>query len=266
MRLRQLGSTQSVTFFAPPEVYQSIMHVCKLWDQGQSVTSAHVVRWLLEQTCRANEQLQGLYAGQGSDFCRRLNAQWTNPRLFTEKSHRKSLLKAIRYPEANSLGQLYGGVPVPQHGSRAAKMSFAILNDFMKEIHEQQSAARARQGATSTSLMEEVEQEREVEFCVEEVRQVQQPTKYRALSFPGLHDSIRHFVKTGSLRQKVPWKQVFDALAETSVGKQHEIRGTASRLFVSEQFMRTVEIKTSGESSDGFLVSKHYCQHSTTYL
>lgn len=32
MRLRQLGTTQSVTFFAPPEVNQSIRDLCMKLD------------------------------------------------------------------------------------------------------------------------------------------------------------------------------------------------------------------------------------------
>ncbi|PQE30562.1 p-loop containing nucleoside triphosphate hydrolase protein [Rutstroemia sp. NJR-2017a WRK4] len=65
MRLRQLGTTQSVCFFAPPEVHRSILDVCKKTPGGlvgsSNINSYHVVNWLLEQTCRANEQLQNLY-------------------------------------------------------------------------------------------------------------------------------------------------------------------------------------------------------------
>ena len=104
MRLRQLGTTQSVLWYAPPEVDRSIRHV---WQSitGQTVPSVttavtrapttsipiraaraaraangtlqskHVLLWLLEQTCAANEQLHPLYLSQGYDFCQRSAAE-----------------------------------------------------------------------------------------------------------------------------------------------------------------------------------------------
>ena len=70
MRLRQLGTTQSVVWFAPPEVHQSILDVRQKMS-GDPITSYDVVHWLLEQTCVQIEQLQPLYISQGNDFCRR---------------------------------------------------------------------------------------------------------------------------------------------------------------------------------------------------
>lgn len=70
MRLRQLGTTQSVVWFAPPEVHQSILDV-RQKKSGDSINSYDVVHWLLEQTCVQIEQLQPLYISQGNDFCRR---------------------------------------------------------------------------------------------------------------------------------------------------------------------------------------------------
>ncbi|EPE02597.1 hypothetical protein F503_06573 [Ophiostoma piceae UAMH 11346] len=95
MRLRQLGTTQAVLWYAPPEVDRSIRHV---WHSitGQPIPSLmttvtkatkdakaskatlqskHVLLWLLEQTCAANEQLYPLYLSQGYDFCQRSAAE-----------------------------------------------------------------------------------------------------------------------------------------------------------------------------------------------
>ena len=68
MRLRQLATTQSVTFFAPPEVHQSILDLCQK-GPTELINSSHVVRWLLEQTCSGIEQLQPLYYAQGMITC-----------------------------------------------------------------------------------------------------------------------------------------------------------------------------------------------------
>ena len=51
MRLRQLGTTQSVVFFAPPEVHQSILD-CQKKTNHDKIDSSDVVTWLLEQTCK----------------------------------------------------------------------------------------------------------------------------------------------------------------------------------------------------------------------
>src|SRR4051794_33805962 len=107
MRLRALGSTQAVVFFAPPEVHQSIVDTCKI-RSGKSVDSSHVVTWLLEQTCHTNEQLQGLHLAQGYDFCRRLGAQLRFDNFLKDKAHRANLLSVIRRPERQTLATLYG--------------------------------------------------------------------------------------------------------------------------------------------------------------
>jgi len=73
MRLRQLGTSQSITFFAPPEVHQSILDLRKK-TSGDPINSYDVICWLLEQTCSGIEQLQPLYFSQGADFCRRVQA------------------------------------------------------------------------------------------------------------------------------------------------------------------------------------------------
>lgn len=51
MRLRQLGTTQSVVFFAPPEVHQSILDF-QMKDTRAELGSSDVVAWLLDQTCK----------------------------------------------------------------------------------------------------------------------------------------------------------------------------------------------------------------------
>lgn len=240
MRLRRLGSTQSVVFFAPPEVHQSILDVCKK-TCSTAINSSHIVSWLLEQTCRVNEQLQNLYLAQGTDFCHRMNAQWGNPELFTNKSHRKAYLRAIQHPERQTLEQLYGGMAVTKPSS--TELSSSELKTFMEELSKQTRAANSKGNAIHSSMLEEVEQEREVEFQVEEVRQIQKPTHYKALAFPGLHAAISHFAKTGNLVGGHGYEHAFAALARTNIGRKYNVSHTRSQLFVSAEFMRTVKFE-----------------------
>jgi hypothetical protein len=124
----------------------------------------------------------------------------------------------------------------------------------MMELDNQRTAAKGGGNSIHSSTLEEVEQEREVEFEVEEVRQMEKPTHYTALVFPGLHDSILHFVKTGKLEGDSGYEHAFTALTRTNVGREYHVRCTRSRLFVSDEFMRTVDFEKKGQN-DNFLVS-----------
>jgi hypothetical protein len=257
MMLRQLGTTQSIVFFAPPEVHQSILDVCRkrrgeVLDSSH-IDSSHVVCWLLEQTCRANEHLQDLYLAQGTDFCRRTNAQWKNAKFLTENGHREVYLRVIQYPERQTLQQLYGVVTDTQPSS-LADIPSVELKGFMKELSKQRRAASGNGNLSHSSVLEEVEQEREVEFQVEQVRQVQKPTHYMTLTFPGLHAAVSNFAKTGDLAGGHGYEHVFDALVRTSIGQKYNVCRTTSQLFVSAEFMRTIDLGKR-IPNDNFLVS-----------
>ncbi len=241
MRLRQLGTTQSVVFFAPPEVHQSILDVCKK-EVRDETDSSHVVTWLLEQTCCANEQLQNLYLAQGMDFCRRTDAQWKNAKFLSDSSHREAYLNIIQQPERQTLEQMYGSKQKHQPSS-LAHLSTTELIAFMEKLDKQRQAAKASRNGIFSSALEEVEQEREVEFQVEEVREAQEPTYYEALVFPGLHTAILHFAQTGNLVGENGYEHVFEALSRTGIGQKYNVRRTGSRLFVSSEFMRTVKTR-----------------------
>lgn len=162
MRLRQLGTTQSVVFFAPPEVHQSILDLRKK-KQFDKLDSLDVISWLLEQTCNGIEQLQPLYFSQGSDFCRRLQASVDNPNFFSNITHRESYLQTVRTMEQQTLEQLYG-----VHGKSKTKL--AAINyspniaTFMKELAARRKGFQDTGHAVHGSALQEVEQEREVAY------------------------------------------------------------------------------------------------------
>ena len=69
----------------------------------------------------------------------------------------------------------------------------------MKELNVRRKGFQDSGNAVHGSALQEVEQEREVAFEVEVVREVEKPVHYSPLSFPGLHQDIIDFVKTGTL-------------------------------------------------------------------
>ena len=106
MRLRQLAISQSVVFFAPPEVHQSILNFRGQAAKGP-IDSHDVIVWLLEQTCCSIEQLQPLYISQGLEYCRRRLAAQRYPDAAARPEQRKAYLKVLEQPEQYSLENLY---------------------------------------------------------------------------------------------------------------------------------------------------------------
>lgn len=255
MRLGELGSTKCLTFFAPPEVHQSILDL-RNKKHSDRLNSSDVVCWHLEQTCSVNEQLQQLYFIQGADLCRRTHAAWEYSSFLTDSDHRTAYLQVLRQPEHQTLEQLYKPRFDSKHVTTDAFLS-PELHEFIKELRVRQQGSRINSSTIRSSALEQVEQEREVAFEIEEVREVQKPVHFEALSIPGLNSVILHFTKTGELLGSQGYEQAFTALKRTGLGQKFGINAAAtySRLYVSTEFTRTVKLR-KGQPNDNFLVSR----------
>jgi hypothetical protein len=256
MRLRLLGKTQSVAFFSPPEVHQSILDLraaAKGWPQAM-LSSVDVVRWLLEQTCNGIEQLEPLYFNQGLNYLQRTQAKLEFPDFLENVESREAYLDIVRSKELQSLQQLYE--PKYQQRSASIKVSaFApCLRTFVSEVLQRRKGFQDRGFAIHASALEEVEQEREMEFEVEAVREVQDPVHFRALRIGRLHPDLVTLARTGQMPTgSDAFQPMFYALQKTAMGLRHgtiTATGTAARLHVSTQFTRTVSVS---EPNDNFL-------------
>ncbi|CAI6095047.1 unnamed protein product [Clonostachys chloroleuca] len=249
MRLRQLASTQSVAFVAPPAVYQSILELRPSYlkqVKNYRVSSHDVVRWLLEQSCTANEDIMSLYIAQGFDFCRRANAFWKNRGKLDKRKHIDDLLEVIRQREAQSIEELYGSRTAASD-SVQTDLDFPNLNAFNRNLHEQMLNLHQSGRQFEASALAEVEQEREVEFEVEQVRENQKREKFSPLSFPGLDPYITRFVETGHLDHRGPFIQAFNFIGTTKIGRKYGVCGTGTRLFISQEFTKTVTSRSKAE-------------------
>ncbi|KAK0649645.1 hypothetical protein B0T16DRAFT_457038 [Cercophora newfieldiana] len=275
MRLRQLGTTQSITFFAPPEVDRNIRDLCGIPNRTATViTSRHVIRWLLEQTCRSHESVRDLYLSQGMDFVRRTDAAWRYPDAVSDKAQRAGLLAVLQQAETQTLEQLYGKSPRsgaaaaggealldPPPGSSAPPQLRALL-DRLRVVADGSNHGRSSSGSKRPRhqgwryqmdhALAEVEQERQVEVEVEEMRVVQKPPRFQALSFPGLHPAVSRFARDGVLQPAV-FDHAFAYLGSTGVGRRFGVRPTASRLFVSREFGKVVKLPPNRVCDDGLL-------------
>ncbi|ATZ54876.1 hypothetical protein BCIN_11g01980 [Botrytis cinerea B05.10] len=243
MRLRQLATTQSVIFFAPPEVNQSILD-CVKKIHGNYLDSYDVICWLLEQTCVGIELMQPLYYSQGIDYCRRVQAAADNVDFLTNADQREQYLDTLRQKEQLSLHQLYGIKTKTKTVIGASELKSQTAS-FVKELNAMRRSFRDTGDAVHHTALQEVEQEREVAYEVETVREAQKPIHYAAWSFPGLEKDIVTFVRTGRIPAgSACCEHAFTALRKTEIGRKFGINAEAlnSQLFVSKEFMRSVKV------------------------
>ncbi|KAM3477573.1 hypothetical protein MY5147_002645 [Beauveria neobassiana] len=252
-KLRQLGTTQSVAFLAPPEVHRSILdlRVAHVGDAARAagLTSRDVVRWLLEQSCNANEQMMSLYLSQCWDFCRRTDVLWKHPDYATSKRHREKVLDVIKQEEQQTLQQMYGP-RVPSEMACRVQLASRQLQTFAEN-----AGRMAQYGQTSySSALMEVEQEREVVLEVEHMREKETRARHVALAFPGLDTAILDFIATGRLKTGTgtsrPLLQAFDYVGRTRIGKSFGVGATKSRLYVSHEFTHVIDTKRVMEKMD----------------
>ncbi|KAH7082745.1 hypothetical protein BKA63DRAFT_433265 [Paraphoma chrysanthemicola] len=261
MRLRLLGKSQAVTFFSPPEVHQSILDLRKAAKASPFIplSSVDVIRWLLDQSCNAIEQLEPLYFNQGINFLHRAQAKLEYPDYLDDTESRDAYLEVVRSKELQTLQQLYG--PKHQQRSPAIKISTfaACLRGFVSDVLQRRKDFQDRGFAVHSSALEEVEQEREVEFEVESVREVQPPVHFKAFKVPKLHQDLENLATTGTMPASSDALQpAIYALQKTDLATKHATitaANAAARLLVSTQFTRTV---STNEPNDNFLRPCHW--------
>lgn len=126
MRLRKLGTTQSVVFFAPIEVHQAILD-SRPTSRTTAVDSSDVIRWILSSTATALETLVPLYWSNGANFLNRSQAAWDNSEFLYDPSHTEEFLNKVREREKLTLTKLYK----PRHDSKFSQE----LNDYITAPH-----------------------------------------------------------------------------------------------------------------------------------
>ncbi|KPM37446.1 hypothetical protein AK830_g9109 [Neonectria ditissima] len=253
MRLRQLGTTQSVTFFVPPEVHQGIADLQEK-TMYEPIDSEDVIEWLLNNTCESIEQLQPLYYSQGKDFCRRMQATLSNPNFLKIKSQRDKYVATIKQDEQQTLQQLYD----PKQKARGMQQQTSTnkeLRSFINELDTRRRTFQDTGRAVRAAALQQVEQEREVAFEVESVRQVKRPQHYAAHSFQSLHSDLEVFARTGNMPADAHYfTHVFASLSKTGLGRKFRVsrNATDSRLFVTGEFEKTIKQKLD-DAMDNFL-------------
>ncbi|KAL8797952.1 MAG: hypothetical protein Q9182_007080 [Xanthomendoza sp. 2 TL-2023] len=241
MRLRQLAISQSVIFFAPPEVHQSILNTRREGRMGL-LDSHDVINWLLEQTCSNIKQLQPLYVSQGLEFCRRRVAAQRYENSNYDAGESKTYLKVLQQPERYSLEELYA----PDRKIKVSTIDSsgnAEIAGYVRRLNMIKNDIRDTGDTVQALAHQEVEQEREVAIEVETVREIKKPRHAQACSQPPLHRDTRLFAETGRLAAgSHACIQAFVALRQTAVGRRFGISDSAteSQLYITQDFHQTV--------------------------
>ncbi|KAL3263348.1 hypothetical protein ABHI18_001885 [Aspergillus niger] len=247
MRLRQLGTTQSIVFIAPPEVHQSILDVNQK-SHDEKLDSADVINWLLHQTCASNAELEPLFHSQGVDFCRRMQAASQFPNFLNNKKDRKDYMAVLQQPEQQTLEELYQPRLVDCNGEGTSRIKIlpaaGKVAKFLEELQHRRNQSDLLQSAITSSALEEVEQEREVAYEIEEERELQRPQKLKGYHFPGLHPALAQFAQTGRLQGSGALSAA-SVLQGTHLALKYGIKDTnqLAHLLVSVEFTRTVKSK-----------------------
>ncbi|OAG11713.1 uncharacterized protein CC84DRAFT_1133705 [Paraphaeosphaeria sporulosa] len=254
MRLRLLGQTQAVTFFAPPEVHQSIVDLMKK-SAYDHVYSSDVVAWLLKQSCNGIEQLEPLYYNQGNTYIKHEYAKIRNSGFLKNIYQRSEYLSVIRTKESQTLKQMYEPKSRNRGFSGDTRMRSyrGVLGLFATELDQRKKDFQDSGIAIHSSALEEVEQEREIENEVENNREPEKPFHFTALNTARLHEDIKEFAKSGRVvAGSEAYQPMLSALQCTASGRRHGAfaQNKSPGLYVSKQFSRTVKVT---EPNDNFI-------------
>ncbi|KAG2078525.1 hypothetical protein BDR04DRAFT_1086936 [Suillus decipiens] len=220
MRMRKLGNEQSVMFFAPAEVDQSIRSATQ---KVGTPDVSDILHWAMLETCNDIEMRALSWIQQRSDFYARHSA-------WTQFSHSpttsiSTLTTAWLQPEERSLEELYA----PRSSSEVPQVFDPVVQRKCEELGILSAPERR---------MDE-EQEREVIHEVERERQVERPPKVEPAA-QNVHVHVHQFVKSGQIAADSPaFIQVLSSLVGTSA-EFDERDQWAQNILVTRDFARTV--------------------------
>ncbi|EMR63910.1 hypothetical protein UCREL1_9131 [Eutypa lata UCREL1] len=177
------------------------------------------------------------------------------PEFLEDDDQRTSYIAAIRQTERHSLQQLYAPQTKAKTKTKSVVRSNPKIAKFARSLESRRKDFQDTGQAVHASALQEVEQERELEYEVEAVRQVKKPMPYAPHTFPGLHRDIEIFAKTGRMPAGSNcFVHIFKALARTSLGRKYKVNQetSSSQLFVSSEFERTVKLVIES-TNDNFM-------------
>ena len=241
MRMRKLGSTHSIFFFASTEIIGYITAATGI--VSANITSKDVIDWSIGETLAQLRTYASLWANQGFNFDDR-NLAWESHKKGAMST--KDFIQILKEKESHTLDDLYR---VRHVDRRHRQGNHAGLKQEIQERYEEFGLNR------SDSARIQEEQEREVEQEKEEERQIERPPP----ATPGvhsLHTDVKSLVATGIIpRKSLAIVPAVSCLSQTTLGTfvKRSGRGAFPNIWVTNDFMRTIE-KTHGKKAPSTLL------------
>ncbi|KAF2836054.1 hypothetical protein M501DRAFT_1026273 [Patellaria atrata CBS 101060] len=234
MRMRKLGGFgHSIMFIGSPEISLGLQKTSK----GENLTSEHVLKWCIQETCDRHERILPFWVTQGVEFVRKeieftklLDGREIQEAVRDQNAVEEYSSKIVEQEE-KGLEQLYGA-----SDTRSEQIETAIklydTEPFIEELRNRWTLE---------------EQIRELDPEVEREQHTERPPK-RPITVPAVSNDIVHFVRKGKLpTEATTVVQAFKAIT----------KDICSNLFVTRDFLRTV-IARAGEKADNYLRPVHW--------
>ncbi|KAF3925709.1 hypothetical protein AA313_de0204157 [Arthrobotrys entomopaga] len=242
MRMRKLGKGHSVVFCAPPDIESKILAI----SNKLRVENVDILKWVLRETCHQTKKNASLWAAQGGNYIERKLAQ----REYDLTQDWKLLRDRLFEPERLSLQDLYTVKVGPQESfvNRLSRLNISTHDDIDK-IRKRCKMFDIENFDEMNGELDE-EHEREVEQEIETEREVQRPPPAKP-HLHSIHKDVKKFINKGTLPKS--WGEssgvfpAIDSLRHTSFWKSVRSRSWSTKLLVSLDFARTVDMITSME-------------------
>ncbi|KAK5382430.1 hypothetical protein LTR20_005937 [Exophiala xenobiotica] len=247
MRMRKLAVSQSVRFFAPPEVDNSIRAF--LQQPAGAIDSSHVVRWAIHQSCQALKSQKSIWTLRGLSHSRRRIASTLHLSDDGQVIDPDRYLETIRERESRPVTELYG-----IRSRQERKITFEpTANERVDPIMRDLLMEWERIDVTDlTTCGISEEQEREVLHEIEQEREVQRSQGAKP-AVPKGWDGLDYLIRHGRAPESAAgFYQAFDALKNTRLKSQYVPADWPMHVVVTEDFLRTIET-TKGTGHDDFL-------------
>jgi hypothetical protein len=243
--MRKVSFSQSLTFFAPPEVDNQIRLLMQ--NSSDEITSYHVIRWAIDQSCKTIESQGPLWMMRGLTHGRRRLAFNRYVSATGEVTFSDEYLETIREQEARSVSEMYAA-----GDSHKKKLPFELTSIEKNDpiIGELLSEWECTDTATFKDTGITEEQEREILHEVEEEREVQVPREVKAAK-PSACDALLTLIRGGTLPDGEPRLfRAFEVLRNTRLVEQYRHEDWPGHILVTQDFLRTIQTRDSSTQDD----------------
>ncbi|KIX98577.1 uncharacterized protein Z520_05878 [Fonsecaea multimorphosa CBS 102226] len=245
MRMRKLAVSQSVRFYAPPEVDQAIRSVVK--DPSGDLDSLHVVRWAIQNSCLALKKQDPLYISRGLLHSRRRLAADRHLTSEGKVVDYEQYLDTVRERECRPVTELYRA-----GGTHRADLPFQpTLAESQDAVIQSLCADFERISSTDLDDSDITqEQEREVLHEIEEEREIQRPREVTPATpqhCQSLLDVIRNETRCANIPELRP---CFQILRQTRLGLYYKLGEFPTHVLVTPDFLRTIQAHGNSPEDD----------------